>query len=198
MKPASNPVTRYGEKFPRVTTTDLGVKCAHCSTLLDDWLVKNEMDKHINCYSGKTSAQWRECPHGNPLGMERCADCRHGMAQGYARLEQEKVEEAAQKRRRLIDSDHIVISPNAPQTSQNAATLALPRAGTKRRIIYQLIQEAGAKGLCDHEIEELTGWLHQSASSIRNGLMNDNLVKDSGIKRNTRQGNPASAWIISL
>jgi hypothetical protein len=61
--------------------------------------------------------------------------------------------------------------------------------------VFDLIAGAGERGLCDHEIESLTGWLHQSASSIRNSLMNDGWIKDSGLRRKTPQGNGAIAWV---
>lgn len=52
-------------------------------------------------------------------------------------------------------------------------------------------------GLCDHELENKTGWLHQSASAARNTLMKDGWIIDSGVRRNTPQGNPAIVWIIN-
>jgi hypothetical protein len=78
-----------------------------------------------------------------------------------------------------------------------AALNALPKTGTKRRITYDLIKESGTYGLCDHELEFKTGWLHQSASAARNTLMNDGFIKDSGLRRKTPAGNDAIVWIIS-
>jgi len=52
-------------------------------------------------------------------------------------------------------------------------------------------------GLCDHELEEKTGWLHQSASAARNTLMKDGWIVDSGQRRNTPQNNPAIVWVIT-
>jgi hypothetical protein len=45
------------------------------------------------------------------------------------------------------------------------------------------------------EIEKATGWKHQSASAMRNSLMRDGWVIDSGSRRNTDEGNPAIVWI---
>jgi hypothetical protein len=101
----------------------------------------------------------------------------------------------AQKgRRRPIEANSVQVGRRSPKTSQIAAERVLPRTGTKRKVVYDLIQGAVA-GLCDHEIETLTGWLHQSASSIRNGLMNDGWIMDSGLRRKTPQGNDAIVWV---
>jgi len=92
-----------------------------------------------------------------------------------------------------IDRNVIRIGRKAPDTSRKAAEKAFGRTGTKRRIIYDLIKSY-PEGLCDHDIEALTGWSHQSSSSTRNSLMNDGLVYDSGIRRKTPAGNDAIAW----
>jgi hypothetical protein len=94
-----------------------------------------------------------------------------------------------------VERNTVRIGRRSPKTSQIAAERLLPRTGTKRKTVFELIQAAGSVGLCDHEIEDLTGWLHQSASSIRNGLMNDGWIKDSGKRRKTPQGNGAIVWI---
>ena len=92
-----------------------------------------------------------------------------------------------------IDRNVIRVGRKAPETSRKAAEKAFGRTGTKRRIIYDLIKSY-PEGLCDHDIESLTGWSHQSSSSTRNSLMNDGLVYDSGIRRKTPAGNDAIAW----
>ena len=102
---------------------------------------------------------------------------------------------AQKANRRPIEANSIRIGRRSPKTSQIAAQRVLPRTGTKRKTVYDLIYLEGARGLCDHEIEQITGWLHQSASSIRNGLMNDGWIKDSGQRRKTPQGNGAIVWV---
>jgi hypothetical protein len=89
------------------------------------------------------------------------------------------------------------VSKASPETSVIAGSTTLPQTGTKRRITYELIKDAGLFGLCDHEIEQKTGWLHQSASSARNTLMCDGWIVDSGQRRPTPAGNPAIVWITS-
>jgi len=102
---------------------------------------------------------------------------------------------ASKAARRPIEANSVRIGRRSPKTSQIAAERLLPRTGTKRKKVFDLIKAAGDVGLCDHEIEDLTGWLHQSASSIRNGLMNDGWIMDSGKRRKTPQGNGAIVWI---
>jgi hypothetical protein len=104
---------------------------------------------------------------------------------------------ASKAARRPIEANSIRVGRRSPKTSQIAAERVLPRTGTKRKTVYDLIRLEGARGLCDHEIEQITGWLHQSASSIRNGLMNDGWIMDSGQKRKTPQGNGAIVWVTA-
>jgi hypothetical protein len=104
---------------------------------------------------------------------------------------------AQKANRRPIEANTVRLGRRSPKTSQIAAERVLPRTGTKRARVFALIQDAGERGLCDHEIEALTGWLHQSASSIRNGLMNDGWIKDSGLRRKTPQLNNAIAWVVA-
>lgn len=99
--------------------------------------------------------------------------------------------------RPAIDRNVMPISSNARQTSLDAVAKHLPKSGTKRAKCYELIKNAGMFGMCDHEIEEATGWLHQSASACRNTLMNDGWIVDSGARRLTPQGNKAIVWIAN-
>jgi hypothetical protein len=121
-----------------------------------------------------------ECEHGEPKGQRYCALCRY-----------------SNKKLPEIDRNVMRVSKVSPETSSIAGRSTLPQTGTKRRITYELIKESGLFGLCDHEIEEKTGWLHQSASSARNTLMCDGWIVDSGSRRNTPTGNPAIVWIVS-
>lgn len=96
-----------------------------------------------------------------------------------------------------IERNVVRLGRRSPKTSQIAAERVLPRTGTKRQILYNLFNSAGPSGLCDHEIEQITGWLHQSASSLRNGLMNDGWIKDSGLRRKTVSKNDAIVWVLA-
>jgi hypothetical protein len=116
------------------------------------------------------------CPHGFPTEPD-CPICRR--AKGIQ-----------------LDRNVVSISRNAPETSRAAAMKRLPKTGTKRQITYDLIKKY-PEGLCDHEIEAITGWAHQSASSVRNSLMRDGLITDSGLRRPTPAGNDAIAWKVT-
>lgn len=94
--------------------------------------------------------------------------------------------------RTAIDANKVVT--NYQQTSILSAIKLLPKSGSNRRRIYDLIYEAGSLGLCDHEIEEITNLKHQTASSARCGLVKDGWVQDAGLKRLTREGNKAIVW----
>lgn len=93
--------------------------------------------------------------------------------------------------------DTNVVLTGRQNTSVLSAQKLLPKSGTKRRKIYDMIVDAGIIGLCDHEIEEATGWKHQTASSSRCGLVKDGWVIDSGMKRLTNDGNKAIVWIAN-
>jgi len=92
-----------------------------------------------------------------------------------------------------VDSNHIPMRRSPSDTQQAMVAKYLPRAGTKRALIYDLIIEHD--GLTDDEIEVITGFLHQSASATRNSLMNDGWIKDSGERRKNRNGNMAIVWV---
>jgi hypothetical protein len=122
-----------------------------------------------------------ECEHGEPKGARYCALCRY-----------------SNKKLPEIDRNVMRVSKVSPDTSVVAGNATLPQTGTKRRITYELIKAAGLFGLCDHEIEAQTGWLHQSASSARNTLMGDGWIIDSGARRPTPAGNPAIVWVCKM
>lgn len=94
-----------------------------------------------------------------------------------------------------LERNVVSIARNAPATSRAAGLKRMPKTGTKRKITYDLIKQYPL-GLCDHEIEQITGWLHQSASSVRNSLMRDGLIYDSGLRRKTPGGNDAIVWKV--
>jgi predicted transcriptional regulator len=95
--------------------------------------------------------------------------------------------------RELIDRD-VVLTGNQ-QTSVLSAQKLMARAGSKRRKIYDLIKDAGLIGLCDHELEKITGLSHQTVSSSRCSLAKDGWINDSGARRITDYGNKAIVWI---
>lgn len=102
---------------------------------------------------------------------------------------------AFKAQRASLERNTVRIGNKHPKTSQIAAQRVLPRTGTKRKELFDLIQGAGARGLCDHEIEQITGWHTNTSRSTRNSLMRDGWIMDSKQRRNTPQGNGAIVWI---
>lgn len=96
---------------------------------------------------------------------------------------------------RPVDANVIEIGGDHPETSHEMAARVLPKTGTQRRLVYDLALSRGALGVTDDEIEVALDMLHQSASAARNSLMNDGWLADTGIRRNTRRGFRAIAWV---
>lgn len=155
-------------------------------------VVYNEQDKTFSIDWDSTFYDLRGGVWENG-SWRRMEESEHAI--GDALIERLKTPQMAP--RRPIESNVVRLGRRSPKTSQIAAKRLLPRTGTKRKTVYDLIKSAGSYGLCDHEIEAQTGWLHQSASSIRNGLMNDGWIKDSGLRRKTPQGNGAIVWVAA-
>jgi hypothetical protein len=87
------------------------------------------------------------------------------------------------------------LSRKATDTQRNAVNLTLPRSGTKGAALWEWFMDAGDFGLTDDEVERKTGWTHQSASAMRNGLMHRGLLKDSGQRRKNRRGLDCIVWV---
>ena len=131
-----------------------------------------------------------ECPHGFDAEI-RCPACR--VIKGLV------VEKTPKKPSKPpIDRNSVRVGTSAPATSKKAADKALPSSGTKRRMIYDAMVAAGEQGVCDHELEQMFGWVHQSASAARNSLMNDGWCIVSQIQRMTPQNNMANAYIAVI
>lgn len=84
-----------------------------------------------------------------------------------------------------------------PETSHHAAEIVLPRTGTLRHTLYRAILQATStpkRGMTDGDLEDLTGRKHESVSASRNTLMNDGLIRDSGLRRLTDSGSTAIVW----
>lgn len=156
------------------------------------WTSKN-IWVHPPCYlttqkfTQTTIANPNECEHGFETEI-KCPSCR--ISKG---LVLEKTPSKPSKP--SIDRNTVRVGKSAPATSLKAAERALPNSGTKRRLIYDSMVAAGEQGLCDHELEQMFGWVHQSASAARNSLMNDGWCLVSSIKRMTPQMNMANAYI---
>lgn len=84
-----------------------------------------------------------------------------------------------------------------PGTSREAAAAIRPHAAGMEAAVLDAIRSAGAAGLCDHEIEAATGYIHQTASARRRGLVLKGLVRDSGQRRSTPSGRAARVWVAA-
>ena len=98
------------------------------------------------------------------------------------------------RKRRRIGASHAPMTSTPTDTQQEAAKIATLRSGTRRRALHDLFVRRGAIGFTDDEIEQVTGWPHQSASACRNSLMLDGYLVDSGQRRKTRRGTNAIVW----
>lgn len=96
---------------------------------------------------------------------------------------------------RAIDSNVVSISKRAQRTSKQAANNILPRSGTMRRKIYELVNNRG--GMTDYELETQLSGKHQSVSASRRSLVVDGWLVDSGTTRKNLQGNDCIVWVVS-
>lgn len=79
-------------------------------------------------------------------------------------------------------------------TSEAAADSVAGGTASKRRRILTMISDAPA-GMTDDEVEEATGWRHQTVSARRRELVLLGLLVDSGRRRLTRSGRGATVWV---
>lgn len=98
---------------------------------------------------------------------------------------------------RMPDVDTPTTVAGSQPTSKAAAAKHLPKSGSKRRRIFDMIRAAGAHGATDDEIERALELPHQSASAGRNTLAADGWITKSGRTRPTRYGNAAAVWVVS-
>ena len=92
-----------------------------------------------------------------------------------------------------INDQVVYVANYAGKTSRDAAEKILPKTGTMRRKIYELINNYG--GLADFEIERLLDMKHQTVSAGRRGLVIDGFIVDSGKTRKNESGNECTVWI---
>ena len=83
------------------------------------------------------------------------------------------------------------------QTSLAAARSIEPHVARLERQVMTALSEAGDKGLCDHELEKVTGLQHTTASARRRELVLKGLVVETGERRTTPSGRSAKAWRVA-
>ena len=97
---------------------------------------------------------------------------------------------------RQIDSNVVSLSRKASRTSKAAANNVLPKTGSIRREVYELIQKSN--GMTDYELELQMGGKHQTLSASRRSLVIDGFLVDSGNTRKNDVGNDCIIWEVVL
>ncbi len=103
---------------------------------------------------------------------------------------------------RIPMGNHAYVAADAPATSVDAATAALPRSGTQRARVLETIRQAGPAGRTDQEIATALGLAENSVRPRRLELVSPpdgtpRLVFDSGTKRPTAAGGDATVWVTA-
>ena len=104
--------------------------------------------------------------------------------------------------RTLFDHDDPdKVPPKTPHnnmpTSRIAAKLATTFAASQQEQVFQAIEQAGANGLTDQEIESRLGIAGNSVRPRRRKLVELGRVKQSGNLRMTSSNSPAVVWIVT-
>lgn len=99
------------------------------------------------------------------------------------------------KTMRVVTSNVVITSSRSRITSRNAAEKFLPRSGTIRKQVYDLIKQAGDNGRTDFELEGIMKGKHQTVSASRRSLVVDGWLVDSGKTRINSQGNDCIVWV---
>lgn len=84
-----------------------------------------------------------------------------------------------------------------PGTSDVAALQIAGSTARQREAVLAAIENAGAAGATDTEIQAATGIWTQSISPRRGELCKLKLIVDSGRRRLTPRGRPATVWVAS-
>ncbi len=107
----------------------------------------------------------------------------------------------APEQQRAAGDPHIYLPANPRDTQVQAAARVLPRTGSDRGRVLQVIQAAGHDGLTDEEIQRDTRLGANTARPRRHELSNpkhgDPWIVDSGQRRPTSTGSPSIVWIAA-
>ena len=89
-----------------------------------------------------------------------------------------------------------MISNKAQRTSKTTAEKILPRTGSIRRLVYDMVKSNNDYGYTDYELEDVLRSSHQTVSASRRTLVIDGHIVDSGKTRKNRHGNDCIVWVI--
>jgi hypothetical protein len=81
---------------------------------------------------------------------------------------------------------------NTSKTAKKSVRKSLPKI---REDICKFINRTKRRGMTCDEVEAVYGYTHQTASARINELRNLGQLIDSGERRLTRSGRPATVWI---
>lgn len=96
---------------------------------------------------------------------------------------------------RSIDNN-VVATPKSPRrTTRMAAEKILPKTGSIRRKVYDLIRLNS--GMTDYELEAELRMKHQTVSASRRSLVLDGFIIDSGRIHKNAQGNDCIVWVTT-
>jgi hypothetical protein len=98
-------------------------------------------------------------------------------------------------RLRAVDSNVISLGSSPQRTSRTAANNILPRTGSMRRQVYDLIKQS--RGRTDFELEGIMKGKHQTVSASRRSLVIDGWIIDSGETKQNEQGNDCIVWVAA-
>ena len=94
----------------------------------------------------------------------------------------------------MIDNNKVKTAKNAQRTSVMAAEKALPRSGTKRRLVYDFIERCGMRGATDDEIQATLNIDGNTVRPTRGSLVEDGYIIDTGTTRKNKHGNECIVW----
>lgn len=107
------------------------------------------------------------------------------------------VKEAQRKKvpLRAVGDNVVMISKNAQRTTRTTAEKIMPKTGSIRRIVYDLVKSNNDYGYTDYELETVLMSSHQTVSASRRSLVIDGYIIDSGKTRKNKNGNDCIVWV---
>ncbi len=83
------------------------------------------------------------------------------------------------------------------ETSKEAADKIVPHINRCHRKILEHLENVGALGATDQELETATGMAGNTARPRRIELLKLGLIRDSGKTRETFSGRKATVWVVT-
>jgi hypothetical protein len=81
-------------------------------------------------------------------------------------------------------------------TSLGAARSMRDASKVMKTLAMAHVRQAGSQGITCDELEVITGWRHQSASTRLRELVLDGQIIDSGRRRPTRSNRAANVYVV--